>query len=127
MASKDISIEILNDEGSPSVIGSQLLCNNSFNNNDCWIPTTVWTVSGGYAYKAVGGSGNDLYFENPYNFIEGRGYELRIRFSNFNSCLMHLMFVVDVMEILGRLRLLLQIGYREVQIQISSVFMQIVM
>ena len=57
MASKDVSIEIL-EGGANTIIGGQLLCNASFANNNCWVNGAQWNISGGKNIKTTGGSGS---------------------------------------------------------------------
>jgi len=83
MASKDVSIEIL-QKGQDARKGDQLLCNSGFDNATCWELGSDWTISGGKAIKASGGTGAALFLKNPYNFIEGRGYSISVRFKSYN-------------------------------------------
>ena len=75
MASKDVSIEIL-EAGANTISGDVLLCNATFNNNSCWVNGAQWNISGGRNIKTQGGSGADLNFEQPFDFQEGFSYRV---------------------------------------------------
>jgi len=83
MASNDISIELL-QESSQFSYGSQLLCNEHFSNATCWQPGADWTITGGFAYKAIGGTGVDLFIKNPIQLIEGYNYEIEVIVRDYN-------------------------------------------
>ena len=83
MAKKDISIELLQTSEQYRYSG-ELLCNQDFSNSTCWVPGSDWTVSGGVATKASGGTGANLFIKNPYSFIAGYVYEIEVAVKNYN-------------------------------------------